>query len=439
MSPEDVDVETHQYYKNNFLNDSNNKYRFFISEQVDCKSFIESEIMLPLAAYTLTRFGKLSMGYTKPPFANNRMQILNKSNVLDPSNIRSNRSLNERRFFNEIDWYYDSSDDGKFTQVKRALDTISLSKIRVTKVLPIRSLGARSLFDFDTLSNKRTSFLLSRYKNGAVMIPVTVMYKIATVVEAGDVVCVDDNGDLQIVDFENAERNLGVRLFEVVDRQLDLKTGQGKLQLLSGVGGQLTDRYASIAPSSLVSTGSTPSDIVFKDSFGAIFPGNEYLKWSDYVGLKIRVHDFYYSRSEIVTLSGISPSNKYKMTVSPALSFVPQENDIIDLAEYPDNDSKTDQNLAKAIHAYLTPQVFVESAASDLIFNVPTVDADKFLPGALVLIHNDAYSILSPECEIDSVAGQTITLKTSLGFTPSAGQRIDVIGFKDGGAAYRFV
>ena len=79
------------------------------------------------------------------------------------------------------------------------------------------------------------------------------------------------------------------------------------------------------------------------------------------------------------------------------------------------------------------------SGASDLSFDVGAGDIGKFSPGQLILIHNDSFAIESPEVEVDLVGGTTVTVKTSLGFTPAAGQTVELIGFADGGGPFRHI
>ena len=75
LTTDDVDVEQHEYLKTTFLSDSANSYRFYITEEISGKTFIESEIYLPIAAYSLTRFGRMSIGLTKPPIASLRLKL----------------------------------------------------------------------------------------------------------------------------------------------------------------------------------------------------------------------------------------------------------------------------------------------------------------------------------------------------------------------------
>src|SRR5690606_2634530 len=99
---------------------------------------------LPIACYSLTRFGRLSAGLTKPPIADQRLIVLDKSNVKDPASIAPLRAMNNRAFFNEIQFYWDQNDAGNYTRAIKFLDTDSLNIIGVSSVLPIESRGSRT-------------------------------------------------------------------------------------------------------------------------------------------------------------------------------------------------------------------------------------------------------------------------------------------------------
>lgn len=443
----EVDVAGHLFYEFNYLSGSVNNYRFLINASEAGKSFIESQIMLPLGAYCLTRQGKLSMGLTKPPIADERTSKLDHSNVIDPQNIKLQRGLNNRKYFNEIDWQYDYDDNGDPISVRKTLDTDSLNLIGISSVLPIDAKGARTDLGFETIVERRERFLLGRYANAAVTIDIKTNFGTGNLIEAGDVIILADDGQLQIPNMVTGVRNLGTQLFEVINRSIDIKTGQVSLQLLGGVESLVGDRYATISPSSFVTTGTTSSKIRITESFGEIYPTQEQNKWIQYPGMKIQVRspDFTTRYGETNFL-GIDPGDNHAMLVDPPLSFTPQVNDIVELAPYPTNTDALDQRIVKLIHCYLDPSVPVTSGVDNFSFNVSPGDAAKFLPlGRTILVHNDAYTLLSPEVIVTSVVGNLVTVDSSLGFTPSSSETVELIGFADwdeatgSGAPYRFI
>lgn len=444
----EVDVAGFVYYRNTYLEDGTNSYRFLLSasDADSGKTFIENQILLPLGAYSLTRQGKISMGYTKPPIADDRTTTLDNTNVLNPQSITLTRGLNIRKFFNEIDWTYDYDDTGTALSQRNTIDTDSLNLIGISSILPIDSKGARSDLNFDQIVTRRETNIFARYANGSQLIDLEVNFGTGCLIEVGDVVILDDSGNLQIPNLASGIRNIGIQLFEVINRSIDIKSGRVQLQLQGGTGAEVTDRYATISPSSLLTAASTPDRIVIQDSFGAIYPGQEYKKWQQYVGLKVWIHSpDYTTRSQIVTFAGFDPSNKYAMILSPSLSFTPQAGDILDIDPYPTNTDYTDQALYKVVHAFLDPSVAVASGTSNTVFDVGSGDASKFKIGMPILVHDLTYSNLSPEVTITDVTGTTITVGTSLGFTPDNTMTVELIGFADfntsvgSGRPYRFV
>lgn len=440
LSPEEVDVSSHQKLKNSYLADDAYRYRFFITDQDTMKSFMETEIYKPVGAYSLTRRGKLSVGYTKPPLADEDLIILDEDNLIDPKSITPTRGVNSRKFYNEVDIDYDYSDAfSDFTSFYRYLDADSLSQIGINQQLSIQSKGIHTDLGTPALFEKQVQRFLTRYRRSATVITAKVNFGTAIKIEAGDVVALSDNGNLQIANFGSGDRNLGVQLFEVIGRDLDLKMAVGNLTLVSGVGGLAGDRYATIAPSSVIVSGAS-DHLIIQDSFGALFPGDEMRKWRDYVGQTIAIHDETFTYYQECTLNGIDNVNPYKMTIT-GLSTLPTDfaGLIIDIARYPDSIDKYAAGLYKSIHAFLSPQVQIVSGASTTQFDVASADAAKFLSGAIVIIHKDDFSVQSTEVHVDQVSGTTITLKEALSFTPDNTFYVTGIGFPDGQGFYRFI
>jgi hypothetical protein len=149
------------------------------------------------------------------------------------------------------------------------------------------------------------------------------------------------------------------------------------------------------------------------------------------------VHNFTYSQFEEVTFVSIDPTDPTALLVTPALSFTPGENYIVDVATYPTSSDLAVDQTWKQTWNHIDPTVAVVSGTSDTVFTVGGGDIFKFLVGARVSVHNSDYSLNSPERSIVDITVNTITVDGSLGFTPSPGEKVEVIGFLDGGGAYR--
>lgn len=438
----EVDVGTFQYYKNTYLVDSSNQYLFLINGPETGKTFIESEILLPLGAYSLTRQGKISMGITKPPLADQRTLTLSIANVLDPQNIQISRGINNRKYFNEIDWSYDCDETNTPTNQRNTINFQSLATFGLSSVLPITSRGARTGGGFLTVVANRETAIFNRYKNAAVLLNLKTTLAVGNQIEAGDILIVQDNGQLQIPNFATGVRNLGVQYMEVINRDLDLKAGNCSLQLEGNTGAFVTDRYGTIAPSSLLTDSSTASRIVITESFGAVFPNNEQKKWIPYVGLKVWVHSPDFLNSGVTTFTGLDPNNNHALLLSPALSFTPKANYVLDLAPYPTDTNSSDQALAKLIHGFSDLSVQVASGISQTEFSVSSGNIGNFAEGQYVWLHDVAYATTSPNepyVQIAGISGNNITVNAPLGFIPDARITIELIGFADGGQPYLLI
>lgn len=435
----DVDVATFQYVQQTYFSaGSSAAMQFFISDVTNGKDFIDSEIFLPLGCYGISRFGRISLSITKPPLPGvGKLLQLDWTNVLDPDKIIVNRSSNSRTFYNNVSFEYDPVyATGDFTVIEYFLDTESLSTFDTTSLLPIQSNGLRAAFGGGTIAEARGRALLNRYKNIALVIDITVNWSIGSLIEVSDIVILVDEGRLKIMNFETGERNLGTQLFEVIDRQYNIVAGNVRLKLLGGLGFNINSRFGMISPSSKIQGTSTTTALKLKPSYGQTSVVDEAAKWEPFIGQNIQVHSFDWTRVEQVTFTGFADAST--LSVTPALSFSPQEDDIIDIPSYPTSTDRTEQSIYKALYVHLTPSIAVTSGVSDTEFNVSLSDAANLTVGNFVILRNGDYSSISPECKISSIVGTLVTLVTSLGFTPDSTYTVEGIGFKDGLGFYRF-
>lgn len=442
LRPVEVDVAGHLTIRDDFLSQSENTMQFYITEQVSGKTFIESELFLPVSAYSITRFGQLSMALTKPPIADQRLIFLNQTNIKDMGTTTVTRGINNRRYFDECQYSWDALDDGTFSNTESFINSEALSNIDVSNPLPIQSKGLRTSLGATTLIARRANYLLTRYANAAIEVSLKVNWETASQLEVSDVVALEDNGNLHLANFSDGSRNLQTQLFEVISRSINLASGDGQLVLLGGIGFDVSDRFGTISPSSQLTSASTSSSIKITGSYGELYPGQEWKKWEDYTGLPVTVHspDFT-TRSGSSTFTGFDPTDPFKMLLSPALGFTPQAGDIVEIGDYPNTTNPNDSKVYKIIHCFVDPSVTVTSGTDQNNFSVSTSDAAKFSVGNYVIIHDSTWATISVESKVTTVNTGTglITVDTALGFTPSAGQTVDLIGFIDGGGAYRII
>ena len=432
----EVDVSQFQYYKNTFLSEPGYTFQLLISASDAGKTVIENQLLMPVGAYSLTRQGKISVGLTKPPIADQKAQILSIDNVIDPTNIVVQRGVNNRKFFNEVDWTFDYGDDGNSSTTRDTLNSDSLNAIGVSSVLPIDSQGARTALGFLEIVANRELWLFNRYARASVLLTIATTLGVGNQIEVGDIVVVNDSGKLQIPNFATGVRNIGVQLFEVIKRDLNLSTGVAQLELEGGTGALINDRYATISPASVLVSGTT-SEVVITESFGN--SGDEPGKWAQYVGLNVRIHDKLYTRVGTTTFVGVDPANPYGLLLSPPLAFAPSSGDQIDICQYPNDTNPLNQALYKLLHAFIDDSVLVQSGVSHYSFNVSPSDAGQFQVAFPISVHDKTIANASPETVITGVSGNLITVRDDLTFTPSNSMTGELIGYLDGGQPYRLV
>lgn len=439
MKPTEIDVATYEDYRNRFFTNSEYNMQFYITEAQNAKEFIESQIMLPMGVYSITRYGRISLALTLPPIAGEKIITVDNTTVINPESMTIERATNNRKFFNEVQYQYDANDAGEFLTTEAFDDFNSIATIGQASVLPIPAKGVRTSLNGSTLVQRRAQYLVNRYKDAAIIIQLKVNWKAGSLIETGDVVLLKDQGNLHINNFANGTRDAGVALYEVIERSLDIKTGEAKLTLLSNIGYQVDDRFGVISPSSnIVGSSNTVSDFLIEDSYGSLFPGNEAKKWEQMVGETIEIRNASYSYREEVTLLGFDPSNSYRALVSP-LSMAPTDGMVMEVPEYPSDTDPYNQQMNKLLWAHWDPSVPITFSSDVSSFDVDPGDVSKVIVGRPLIVHNPDYSLLSDEIEVASISGNTIFLSDPLTFVPSDSASAEILGFPDLGGGYRLL
>lgn len=416
-------------------------YDFYLKDTVTGSDFIDEEVLFPTGGFTLPRKGKVSCGYTSPPLGISGLKILNSSNTTKPDQNKIKRSLS-RYFYNNIVYAYNEAVvDEKFLNGKLDFDQDSYNRIPTAgnKTLVIKCRGLRPSVDNDVVREILTKRFKEKFRFGAELISTYAFYGTTFDTDVGDVVIFGDS-TLKIPDTKNGSRNFKPRLFEVSNKSLGIKSGEVKLDLLDSGYSLTNGRYGVISPSSLtVAAGSTVNQVKIKNSFGTVAPKLEKSKWKSLIGAKIIVHNDDWSQYAETYLKSFSPSDNFLINVEPALPFVVGDDFIIDIAPYPDSTDENEELIAKRIYVYTDPTVQIVSGTDNFSFDVDPADVDKFKVDAVLLVRDVDWNYFSEEVFVESIVGTTITVTADLGFTPVAGDEIDLIGFKDGGAPYRYL
>ena len=427
-----VDVSEHEklrtLYGNTFF-----PYNFFITEEIEAQTLINEQILFPAGLYQLPRSGKISVGMTRAPLADSAT-VIDASNILNANELSVQRSVN-KYFYNSICYKYEKSDDEeKFLSsiIHYSADSAAKIKIRNT-ALTISCQGIRKDSNIKKLIDACATRFLNRYQFASEYIQkVKVNFKTGFKIEVGDCVLFGEPS-LKIADMKNGTRSFEPRLMEVVNKRLDLKTGQVELDLLD-TNFEESGRYGVIAPSGVISS-ATSSSL----SFGTwALSKNKTAKdvWGAYVGQHIEWHNDNWSRVGSGEIADFDELDHNKMVIINMAGQVAQKGDIVSPMRYSSN-SKIDR-VFKKIFCYLNPSPKVVNGISSLRFSVSNLYLPFFHVGSPIIVHNSAWSIKSEEVKVISIVGNEI-LVPDLGFIPTNTMSVELVGFSDGGALYRLI
>lgn len=442
MGGDQIDVPEYERLRDLFST-SIFDYDFYLKDTVEGKDFIDTKVLFPTGGFSLPRKGKISMGYSSVPIAVSDIRALGSDNTARPIENKISRSTN-KYFYNTIVFKYnDDPLDDKFLNGLVTADADSRGRIPVgNKVFTIEAPGLRPSGSTDSILTNISTKILDRYKFGAERITTQSFYGKTFNYDVGDVVLFGDNS-LKIPDTKSGSREFNPRLFEIVNKSLDIKSGIVKLELVDTAYSAANARFGIFSPASIVGSGSTSNNIVITDSFGTEFPKKERYKWEDYIGELILVHNDDYSFAEEVTLGGFLAGNDYIMTVSPALSSPPSADYLVEVVNYPTSTDPLVDVLYKNVFCFFDPQVQIVTGTNNFSFTVSGGDALKFFVGCAVVVHTDdpedGWTQSSDETTVASIIGTTITVVDDLGFTPSSSHFVDLLGFSnDEGSPYRY-
>lgn len=407
-------------------------YDFFIKDDLKLADFMAEQLFYPSGLFSLPRQGRISLGLSAPPILGLKSKTINSDNVTNATGLQITRSINQS-FYNAIAYKYnDDAVEDKFLSAIIFQSSDSTNRINIgNRVLEIECGGIRETGENRNKIESISRRFLDRYQFGAETIKVNVNFKTGFSIEPGDT-CIFEGDTLRVSDITQGSRDFIPRVFECVDRQINLKTGACSL-VLQDTNLSTLAKYATFSPSSLVGSGSTTSEIVIKRSFGTQDTELERDKWTDYLLQDIIIRSSDHSTVYTTTLVGLSPSNPDVLQVNPPVSLAPLEDFVIEPPNY-DESSAQSQRLYKALHCSFNPQV--QATGGDTT-SFTVADASRFYVGAPVRVHLEDYSE-DDTTTVAEVSGLTITLNKTLAFSVTSSHLIDLIGFGDGGSPYCF-
>jgi hypothetical protein len=436
LSGEEVDVPQFEMLLERYAS-SILTYDFYLKDTIAADEFINTKVIFSSGGYSIPRLGKISVSKNVPPLGTSDLVRLTPDNTQNPQNNKITRSIS-KYFYNTVVYKFNEAVvDERMLSGEVDIDTVSRNRIKIgVRALTIDCGGIRPTVDNLEVINVLKDQFRNKFRFGAEVIEVSTFYGETFNADVGDVVVFGEG--LNLVDTKSGTRNFIPRLWDVLNKSMTVETGDVKLTLMDSAYSLADARFGIISPSSLVGAGSTISQVKIKNSYDIVAPRTEDQKWHALKGIKLIIHSEDWTTSGETYFQGISTSDKFSMNVDPALAFVPTEDMVVDIAPYPDNSNVEDDALAKGIYVFTNPTVNVVSGVSTTIFNVDISEVPLFLVGHPLIIHNEDYTILSPEVKVLSVVGTLVTVTASLGFVPASSQEIELIGYKDNGAPYRY-
>lgn len=352
MHNDEVDILEHEKIKRIFL--SSFEFDFYLKDTIQAKDFLEKEIYLPSASYSIPRKARSSLGYHTPPVAGSNIKVLDKKNIKNASKIQIRRSLG-KNFYNTVVTKYNSDSlEDKFLRGVYTENATSKSQIKVgVKSFVIESNGLRDDLFGATRATSANNRILKRYAFGAEYIDgLEVLFSEGFDIEIGDIVLCDLSG-LNVSDIETGKRGTLQRLFEVVNKAIDIKTGAVKLNVID-TNFDKDIRYGNISPSSKIKDQLSTTEILLKAAYNKdLYGDDEGKKWSKYVGAEVRIRKPDFTLVHNTTITQIT-NNKIKF--ADACPFAIIEDYIFELSNY----SATQLENIKLVYAHMKNTVFVD-------------------------------------------------------------------------------
>jgi hypothetical protein len=342
MLPLDVDIDRHEEINETFT--ASISVRCYIDDSFKLKEFLEEQLYNPAGLFSLPRKGQSSLGIHIPPLAGKELIILNQDNIKNPSNIVVSRGTNTN-FQNAIVYKLDRDlYEEKYRKGVITTDVQSISEIGKRRDYVVESNGLRSTLSGQTIAAQVSNRRLERYRRGSEYIKgLKLTLRDGMRLEAGDVVVLDPTG-LSLINTLGGDRTRPAQLWELSNREFNLK-GEVTADLVQ-TNYDSTKRYAQISPASKIESGTT-TQLVLKSSFQSRLGDSEYRKWEDFIGANVTVRNASFSVSGDTTISAISGN---VITLSPALSFTPLSDYILEFTDY---DNQLDDTV-KLIYGFAT-------------------------------------------------------------------------------------
>jgi len=438
MLPNNVDIKGHTdilaQFPSNFVD-----YDFNLTETIDdVKEFIDKDVYFPQGLYTINRKARSSVKIITPPFSSEIVPTIDINNIMNITKIKQRRSLH-KFLYNVIRFDYNKDVlEDKFLTKDIIISNDSLTRIKGGKrQLKIESLGLTRGTPTSSAIEQVAQRMIDRYKFAPTYFEkIQVKYSDGFNLEVGDVL---PFGGLntQIVNINTGTRGVEPELFEVINKSLNIKTGEINVTLLS-TSFSIDSRAAVVSLASGCGTNSTTTKIELVNLVDTGEYAKESDKWDEFAGLNVRVYKKDYTEDETVELIGVDPANDSFLLLDSALTFTPTTEHIIGIPEYDNADSAINSTY-KLRFAHYVSQVLITSVISTTVFDVD--DVSELHEGSKIVVSSTDYTSDSfgEDYLISEITGSTLTLDTALPFTPAIGFKVERSDFKDGGKFYSII
>lgn len=358
LKPDEVDIAEHKKLYRLWL--SSFDVDIYVKDTIDGKEFIEKELYLPAAAFSIPRKARSSVGYHIGPIPGQVIKTIDATNVLNASSLKIKRSTN-KNFFNSVIYKYeDDLLEEKFKRSTISIADDSLARIQNqgNKFFTIEAKGLREELGAGSQAQIATSRRLSKYKFGAEFIEgLQINLETGYDMEIGDIVLLDMTS-LKLSDIKTGTRAGAPRLFEVEDIRRDIRTGVHTLRIVD-TGFDPTARYGLISPASKIKSGIDQRSFVIKRTGNSGFGDSEFRKWTQHIGAMIRVRNADYSVAATAELLSVTANT---ITLSSDLGFVPQADYWMSLAPFDDQPEKI-----KLLYTFMTNDAAFEDGSSQYL------------------------------------------------------------------------
>jgi len=347
MTADEVDIDEHIKIRD-FFHSATQMRLYMKGDEIEGKEFLDKQLYQPIACYSLPRKSQSSVGFTVGPIPGEDIKTIDISNATNGRQLTVSRTTN-RSFFNEVVYKYDDdplNTEEKFNSGQIFISLTSKNRIPgTTKTYVVESTGLRTDLNGVNLITSNATRILDRYKFGAEMFTMKMLFSESAGIEIGDIV-VGEFVDLKVTDITQGNRQFKPRLLEVHNKGTNYKTGIVDITALD-TGINIDTRFGLISPCSPIAGLISSSQFVIGPdaTYPSKFGDDEYLKWTNVISISnpisIRVHNADYSVDEDLVVTDI---NENTFTLQDQATITLAVGLMVEFTGYVDTDTSDNKN-----------------------------------------------------------------------------------------------